>query len=161
MALKHFQELWMKTKYTWETILVIWMTKYIYALLITHVAGWMGILGHVTGSIYLHSGEETSSRLCKTMLTLSFLPSYFSPDSYFNSSNDSVNPKHMQEHIVMATVFIPGMAYNKNEKSKERRECMVQALSPKSPGTSFGCLFLPFFNPLAACFSWYPQLAIR
>ena len=54
----------------------------------------------------------------------------------------------MQEHAVIAIVSIPGIIYDKNENSKERRECMVQALSPRIPSS-----FLPFLNSRSPCFS--------
>lgn len=69
------------------------------------------------------------------------------PNYYSDSSNDSVSPRHMQEHVAVAIVFLPGMIYDKCENWKERTQCMVQTLSPSS--------FLSFLSSLSPCFAWY------
>ena len=76
------------------------------------------------------------------------LPPYCPPNSYSDSSNDSVSPRQRQKHVVMAIASTPEIIHDKHENSKDRRACVVQALCPRIPSS-----FLLFLSPLFPCFS--------
>ena len=76
------------------------------------------------------------------------VPPCYPPNSYSDSSNDSVSPRQRQKHAVMAIASTPEMIHDKHENSKDRRACMVQALCPRIPSS-----FLLFLSPLFPCFS--------